>query len=305
VDSLGAAPTMPHKHLYGQAFALYALAEYAAASGDPSGMRLLRRHFDCLDRRAHDAQNGGYVEFFVRDWSRPPANMPAYVDGVRPGVKLLNTHLHLLEALVRYYQATRDPLARDRLIELITIVSQTTMQRRAPSCGDRFSPNWSPMVAPAGARVSFGHDLEAMWLLSEACRATGLSTSLILGLYRAVFEHSVQFGFDAVLGGFYESGRAGRRPDRRSKVWWVQAEAMASALSLYALTGDARYFAIFRKTLEWINRHQVDWEHGEWHAAVDERGRSHGDKADGWKCPYHNTRAVLACHELLATGFCA
>ena len=36
VDSSGRAATRPEKHMYGQAFGLYALTEYAMASGDPT-----------------------------------------------------------------------------------------------------------------------------------------------------------------------------------------------------------------------------------------------------------------------------
>jgi mannobiose 2-epimerase len=299
VDSHGTNPTMPHKHLYGQAFALYALSEYVMATSDRSGQRLLRRHFETVDRSMHDPKNGGYIEFLTRDWSRPPSTMPSYVDAVSPGVKLLNTHVHALEALLAYYEATRDPLARDRLVELVLILSQTAMHRSHPACGDRFASDWTPILGLSGARVSFGHDLETMWLLAETCRAVKLSTSLVLDLYRSVFEHSTLYGVDAAAGGFYQAGPAGRRADQRSKIWWVQAEAMTSALYLHVLTGDPRYFAIFHKTLGWIDRYQVDWERGEWHACIDERGRSSGDKADRWKCPYHTTRAVLTCLDLL------
>ena len=43
----------------------------------------------------------------------------------------------------------------------------------------------------------------------------------------------------------------------------------------------------------------ADWEHGDWHHWVDDRGRGTGDKSGEWKDPYHQGRALLDCLELV------
>ena len=46
VDRAGRRVVAPHKHLYGQAFGLYALSEYARATGDAQALADARRLFD-------------------------------------------------------------------------------------------------------------------------------------------------------------------------------------------------------------------------------------------------------------------
>lgn len=299
VDASGENVTMPHKHLYGQAAALYALSEYAHATGDMAGLRLARRLFECIQRHAYDAKHGGYIEFFLRNWTPPSPDTRGYVDDVSGPLKLMNTHLHIMEATRRYYVVTRDPLARDRVVELSFILSNAVVRKEFSACTDRYERDWRPLGG-VSARVSYGHDLENMWLLIDAFETLGIPVSLVLDLYRAVFANSLRYGFDKRDGGFYESGPLNRAADRRTKVWWVQAEAMISALYLYLLTDESEYFAVFQKTLSWIERYQADWKNGEWHRHIDGRGQPMGDKADDWKGPYHTGRAVLSCWELLS-----
>jgi mannobiose 2-epimerase len=109
----------------------------------------------------------------------------------------------------------------------------------------------------------------------------------------------MEFGFDFDKGGFFERGVLGRRAAGRNKIWWVQAEAMLAALTMYRLTLERPYLAVFRKTLDWIGTAQVDWIGGEWHRQIDPLGHAGGAKADRWKGPYHNGRAVLECTALI------
>ena len=55
VDPSGTKVLQPTKHLYGQAFGLYALSEYAMASGSSEALALAHRLFDLLETRAHDS----------------------------------------------------------------------------------------------------------------------------------------------------------------------------------------------------------------------------------------------------------
>jgi uncharacterized protein YyaL (SSP411 family) len=57
------------KKTYGQAFYIYALAEYHLAFGAPAALKRAAELFDLLERHAHDAQQEGYWEVRSRDWS--------------------------------------------------------------------------------------------------------------------------------------------------------------------------------------------------------------------------------------------
>jgi len=298
VSSSGDSATVSSKHLYGQSFGLYALTEYAKASGDASALELARKLFNTLESRAYDTKNGGYREFFQRDWTIPPATAVSFM-GIGPDIKLYNTHLHLMEPMTPYYLATCDSVARQRLIELIFIESNTILQKHIGACADRHSLDWTPIQDPKFYRASYGHDLENIWLLVDACDAAGIPNVPMMNLYRSLFDYALTYGFDWERGGFYYTGPYNKPAEDRSKSWWVQAEALVSALRMYRLTGERMYFDCFTKTLDWVVKRQVDWKNGDWFADIRADGTPSGMKAGPWKAAYHNGRSMLECLKIL------
>ncbi len=295
VDDTGTQVTKPAKHLYAQAFALYALSEYAAAFDDERARALANDLFALIDSKARDAEYGGYVECFSRDWQSPAAS--GYL-GADPPLKLLNTHLHLLEAMTRYYEDSGNPAARERVIELIVILTNAVVRMENSSCTDVHRRDWSPVLDGSAAQVSYGHDLELGWMLLKACKAVEMPQYPLHNLVRSITDSALAFGFDRKHGGFYHTGPLGKPARDRSKVWWVQAEALLALASLWRLTSEERYRAAFSRTLDWIWKRQADWEYGEWFARI-ERGRAMHQKAGAWKGPYHQGRALLECLALL------
>lgn len=297
VNAAGQIATRPHKHLYGQAFALYALAEYIEATADTSAMRLAADAYDLIDEKAHDAEYGGYLEWFRRDWQPGPLS-GAYM-ATPPGGKLMNTHLHLMEAFTAYYQISGDERVRERLVELIFVQSNAVVRKKLGACTDKYQRDWTPILTPPHNRVSYGHDVENIWLLVEAHNVAGLPNGPLYDLYRQLMDYALEFGFDHQAGGFYHAGEFGTPADKQQKVFWVQAEGLVAALTMYHLTAELKYWQAFVKTYEWIVGHQVDWIHGDWHAMIDEHGTVRGAKANKWKSPYHNGRALLKSLQLL------
>lgn len=298
VDAAGMKPLAPKKHLYGQAFALYALSEFAMASGRPDVREQAVRLFELLDQKAHDRRHGGYLEFFNEDWTLPPPEERGYM-GVGSDIKLMNTHLHLMEAMTSFYRATGLPLARERLIELITIEGSAVVRRQWGACSDRHRRDWTAVLDGPGSRASYGHDLENIWLLEDALRAAGLPVEPWLEFFRQNFDYSMRFGWDPRDGGFWDWGPLGKPAESRLKVWWVQAEALVSALTMYRLTGAAEYWNVFAKTWDFIERRMADRQSGEWWPQVDEKLKPSGNKAHEWKAAYHNGRAMIECLAIL------
>ena len=284
------------KHLYGQAFALFAISEYAKATNDADAKAFVQTFFKLLDDRAHDPQHGGYDEFFSRDWSA--STMRGYL-GHLPSIKSVNTHLHLLEAVMAYASLVPEPLALVRMQELVDILCSKAVHSD-PETGaygvERHHSDWSALDEPIDCQASYGHDVELAWFLLDARERLNSPRSQIPTL---LFRHALSFGFDRRRGGFYESGIFGRPARRRGKVWWTQAEGLLGLLKMYLATQDTTYAACFTRMLDWIVRSQVDWRHGEWYPMVSAFGRKSGDKGGPWKSPYHEARAVLSCLELL------
>lgn len=294
VDSVGHAAVVSEKRLYGQAFGLYALTEYVTASSDPAGRAIADQLFDLIETKAHDVQYAGYRENLLRDWNPSPtgANHPATI-------KRMNTHLHLLEAMTTFLSLTQAQMVRERLIELILINSNAVVRKKVGACTDQHFENWQPCRGPDFDRVSYGHDIENIWLLMQACRTVGINSALLLDLYQTIFHYTLRYGYDRTNGGFYHSGPLNAPADRREKIWWVQAEALVAALHMYRMTGEEIYRECFLKTLDWVINRQVDWQHGDWYESVSASGQVGGVKTGPWKCPYHNGRAMLQCLEML------
>lgn len=294
VDAAG-KPAKSNKHLYGQAFALYALAEYAQAARKKDALEFALKVFQLLEQRAHDPVHGGYVEYFLPDWSTPPVNEPIYLGGGGPGLKLMNTHLHLMEALTTLHEASRNGAVRERLLELIGIETSAVVRKHVAACTDKHDRDWTPRLEGDFATVSYGHDLENIWLVAEACRSAGVPVSPYTDLFRESFAYCRRNGFDEAKGGFFYTGPLGKAAADHTKSWWVQAEALVSALEMYRLTGRTDYFEVFRKTWKHCEEEQMDWQNGEWHAAIDASGKPRGVKAGPWKAAYHNGRAMMEC----------
>ncbi len=297
VDAAGTKVLRPDKHLYGQAFGLYALSEYYRASGNPEALALANRLFALLESRAHDEVYGGYREFFARDWSAAPPGSTGYL-GAPADLKLMNTHLHLLEALTTYVRAGAPPRARERLAELVAIESQAVVRKGWVASTDRHRRDWTPVLDESAARVSYGHDLENIWLIVDALHALDQPTAPYHDLFRTIFDYARRYGYDESAGGFFDSGPPGKPADRRTKIWWVQAEALVSAVTMFDLTHDARYVEVFARTWEFVDTKQTDWASGGWFEAIEPDGRPRaGNKAHQWKAGYHNGRALIEAVE--------
>ena len=290
VDLATGVPHKAHKHAYGQAFAICALSQYGEATGNAEAVALAKSTFASLESHAHDATHGGYREWFERDWQPAPDEGYLGWDG---RCKLVNTHLHLLEAFTALQRVAPDALLESRIAELIEILSVRVVSPRYHVAVDCHHESWTPLRRRRNDRVSFGHEVEAIYLLAQACDTIGIPRDSLLAHYRRRFAYCMRFGFDYEQGGFFDWGPVGRSATATTKIWWVQAEGLLTALALFRLTRERPYLAVFERTLGWIVGTQIDWQGGEWHRNVDPHGRPAGIKVDRWKCPYHNGRALL------------
>lgn len=299
VDALTSRPLKADKHLYGQAFGLYALSAYAKSTASAPARALATKLFILLDSKARDTVHGGYREFLQRNWDTVTDGTIDYRSNAAQSQKTQDTHLHLLEGLTAYVDLTNDSVAKERLTELVIILTSTLQRPTFGVATDVHDHNWNPKLQPSHSQVIYGHELEKIWLLTQACQALSLPPSLLLSLYRTWFSVAYDKAFDHRKGGFFDKGYLGRYAHSLNKVWWTQAEALLAAMQMYAHTGDLHYYAIFSRVLDWIETSQIDWVHGDWHRIITPSGKVQGNKADHWKTPYHNGRAIIECLNLL------
>ena len=276
------------KHLYGQSFALYGLAEYAQAFNDAAAREEAMALFQLIDRKGHDDVNGGYREAFSMDW-QPLPNDPTLGSRCR---KSMNTHIHLLESFTTLYKATGDAPVRSRVEELLDLCAEKIVDTRQGYARLYFTDDWKPSDSNTS---SYGHDIELSWLMTETAEALGRPRDpKVLRASLALVEHTLRDGFDpAGRDGVYDEGPAAGPAASKRMIWWVEAEALVGFLNAYQLTGKAEYHDRFEQQARYVFDHFADRQFGEWFNTIEPDGKISGEKTNEWKGPYHQGRACL------------
>lgn len=288
------------KKIYGQAFSIYALAEYYQDFKDTAALTCAQELFELVERHAHDSRHGGYWEVRLRDWSEagPEARLSEKDMNEK---KSMNTHLHVLEAYTNLYRVWPDPRVADRLRELIGLFERHILDSDTHHFHHFFDEAWNVR----SDTHTYGHDIEGSWLLCEAAEV--LEDTVLLGKAREIAvkqAHAVMNEAIGPGGGLCYEGRSGKVIDSRRECW-PQAEAMVGFLNAFELTGDETFFRAGHGIWEYIEQHLVDRVHGEWFWRINEDGRPDATlpKVSEWKGPYHASRACLeTMHRLGRTG---
>ncbi len=289
VDATG-APDDDRKHVYAQAFAMYALAEYHRATGDDASLQSAMAIFELVERNAYDHEFGGYEEAFSRGWFVLDDSRLGADDVDAP--KSMNTHLHLLEAYTTLLRVWPNELLRKRLTDLVDIFTNIIVGKGAEHAQLFFESDWTPVEHI----VSYGHDIETSWLVLDAADALGdaalreRAKEMSLRLAAAVLD----VGFDEERGGLFNGSDARGMLDT-DKEWWPQAEAIVGFVNAFIESGYEEYLDAAQETWSFVRRYVRDLDGGEWHRRVSQSGevRLGHEKVGPWKCPYHNARACL------------
>ncbi len=294
-------PRDARKHVYAQAFAIYALSEHFRATADAGSLQRAIDLFTLVERHAHDREHGGYEEAFSREWA-PLADVRLSEEDADER-KSMNTHLHVLEAYTNLYRAWPDATLKARLEELLNLFLDHVVDVDAGHVVPFFDSDWTPK----SRAVSFGHDIETSWLLLEAADVVecDLLRARVKRASIAVAAAVLREANDGRHGGIYYEARPGGAVDT-DKEWWPQAEAVVGFVNAWEETGRAEFLAAASDAWAFTRRFVVDAEGGEWRRRVARDGtpRPGHEKAGPWKCCYHNARACLEVMERVtaATG---
>lgn len=285
-------PVETTKRIYGQAFTVYALAEYASACSHKGALQNAIALHRLIEEASHDSANCGYFETYERDWTMAAEQRLSEVD--MDEKKSMNTHLHMLEAYANLLRHWHDPVLRARLSELLQIFLGRIIDRNTHHFRMFFDELWHDR----SNRVSFGHDIEGSWLICEAAEV--LNHPDILEEARSEAVQMAQAVYQQALdrdGGLLYEG-CGNEIIDSDKHWWPQAEAVVGFLNAYELSGSVHFLRAVERTWSFIANCIVDRKFGEWYRKVSRDGVPSNDKpkVDAWKCPYHNSRC---CFELM------
>ncbi len=298
------------KVVYGQSFAIYALAEYARAGGGARALDLARQTFDLLHVYCADVEHGGYLENLERDW-RPSA--PGFCAGDR---KSLDTHMHLMEAFTVLAEASGAAVHRRRLREVVRLICERMIDPETGCGRNQFDLSWRPLPAIAIRRTwnaerqgeapaapldttSYGHNTELAWLLRRAVEMEPEELARVRPFLRGLLDHAAAQGVDREFGGIFRDGTARGGAVVMEKEFWQHAEALVGFLDGVELFGEAAYAEAFLNLWDFVRDHFIA-PCGEWRVLLDRRGTPL-DRAVGndWKVSYHTGRAMLECTQRL------
>ena len=288
VDYLG-NPIDTKKQIYALGFAIYGLSEYYRATGHAEALTYAIHLFESIEAHSFDKEKNGYYEAFTREWGEIADMRLSEKDANER--KTMNTHLHILEPYTNLYRVWKDDRLKKQLRNLIEIFIDKILNKETAHLELFFGDDWDSKYNI----VSYGHDIEASWLIHEAAIELGDEELLkrVEPLVVRIADAATE-GYTPHEGMIYERNLDNGHVDA-DRHWWVQAESVVGYLNIYQHFGKEEAFNKATDCWAFIQKHLLDKEHGEWFWSIRADGTTNriDDKAGFWKCPYHNGRMCM------------
>jgi len=278
------------KMSYGLSFAMYAFSEYYKITKNEESLEKAKTIFRLMEKYGFDKENGGYMEAFKADWT--------FVSGKGMAgrqAKSMNTHLHILEAYTNLYRVWPDAQLKQQMYGLIDMFWKHILNTNTHHQELYFAKDWTVN----GEYDSYGHDIEFSWLFDEAGKVLGDKA-----LIKKIEDESVKIAATQLAEGMNSEGamiyeKEGANNYRKNISWWVQAEAIVGFLNAYEISGDKKFLDGATGVWNYIKAHMIDKQYGGWIPDLTPEGlpKANSIKADGWTCPYHNSRMGFEVYE--------
>ncbi len=286
LDSKG-QPIDTKKQAYAQGFCIYGLSEYYRMSQDHEALDLAMETYHLIEKHFRDPKYGGYTEALSADWKPMDDVRLSEKDENTP--KSMNSHLHIIEPYANLYRAKADEEVRQSIIHCLDIFTEKIIDKKTGHFNLFFDMDWTVM----SHIDSYGHDIEGAWLLYEAAEVINDKERMekLKPICKRLTDVTLAEGWDGDSI-FYEKVNGHLDTDKH---WWPQAEAMVGLTDTWRLTGDQSYLDKMALVWGFIRQHIIDTKKGEWLWRTNREGLDvYKDvKAGFWKCPYHNSRALI------------
>lgn len=284
------------KQIYAQGFGIYGLSEYYLASGRQESLNYAIQLYRLIEKHSFDQNHKGYIEALSRQW-QPLSDMRLSArDANEP--KSMNTHLHIIEPYTNLYRVWPDKSLALQIHGLIRVFLDHIINQETGHFRLFFEMDWKVK----GNMISYGHDIEGAWLLCEAAELLGDATLLEEVEVVALKMTDATIGEGLAPDGslYYEL-----KPDtghlEKDRHWWPQAEAMVGFTNAWQITGNDLYLKRMEAIWQYIDHKIIDRQNGEWFLRINDQGQpvSTDPKIGFWKCPYHNSRALMEVYRRL------
>lgn len=287
LDSKG-TPVNTRKQAYAQGFAVYGLSEYYRATSNEKAMLLAQELFWTIEKNFKDKEHGGYIEALDEKWN-PLDDMRLSIKEAN-WPKSMNTHLHILEPYTNLYRCWKNPILAKSIEQIIRVFLDRIIDKETAHFNLLFDSDWAVKTNT----ISYGHDIEGSWLLVEAAEELGNADLIKEVNEMALRMVDVTQREGADIDGSLFNEREGTHLDT-DKHWWPQAEAMVGYVNAWQISGEQKYLDEAERVWNFITLNVIDKKVGEWYWRVDKDGEPYmeEEKAGFWKCPYHNSRALI------------
>lgn len=291
IDASG-RPTEDSKIGYDHMFVLLA-AITATAVGDKGAALLLERVEKVIDKFFWDSE----FEMMNDRWDQSFEKLDDY--------RGINVNMHALEALTAAYDMTHDRKYLDRAIAICKRTVDIFARTYDWLLPEHFTSQW-------GVETEFNHDNPA-----DQFRPYGVTIghlfewsrlTLQIGLhvkgqpgYEWIQEGAINLYAAAKKYGWNADGTPGfiytmdwqKKPIVRSRLYWVAAEAVMAAFTLWKITGKNSYLKDYDLWWSYIDLNMIDREFGSWHHELNPQQQVTEDTWPGKPDIYHALNACL------------
>lgn len=292
-----------NKVIYGHAFLIYGLSEYALLTGSEKAKSEAIRLFDLLQGQIKDNEYGGYFEHYSRKFEPIKARNDIGI------FKSLDVHMHLMEAFTTLVELTGEDVHKKALIEINQLIFDKMIHTETGTGISMFTQDWTPIAnveldtvwgadrfdenGKSTSITSYGHNIEFAWLFLLSQDALNIPRQKSINEMTKIYKHTYIYGIDWEYGGLYVEGERKGNVTESNKEFWQQAEGMVGFLDAYLLTNDDKYLDAFKNIHDFVFTKMINWDVGEWFALLDEKGTVTWDyMGTSWKTLYHTVRGM-------------
>ena len=281
-------PKDTKNQIYAIAFVIYGLSEFYKIFKNEDALELAQSLFYKIELYSKDYKNKGYLEAFTRDWQEIEDLRLSEKDANEK--KTMNTHLHIVEAYANLYTIWPNQKLKDAIKDILEVIAIYFIDKDSWHLKLFFDENWKEKEDV----ISYGHDIEAAWLLQWCAEA--IEDEVLIKNYQkyaVAFADATKEGLDADGGLWYEYEPKEQKLIAE-KHWWPQAELWIGMINAWQLSKNEEFLEITEKNFEFVEKYIIDHKNGEWIWGVyADYSPILKDKAGFWKCPYHNSRACI------------
>jgi mannose-6-phosphate isomerase len=149
-----------------------------------------------------------------------------------------NPHMHLFEAFLALYQATKDGKWLAKAGQIYTLFETVFFRAEQGVLLEYFTDQWQPLPGLQGQIVEPGHMFEWVWLLRWYQQLTGTPVDHYC---KTLYQNGLTFGLEAGSGLIYDEVLPGSNPVKKTKRLWPLTELIKASLAQAKASSDPQF----------------------------------------------------------------